>query len=166
MLLQPDTNPLQNVQEQDMEVKGFEFDITANPTDNMNFIFSFTKMKGKSKNTVDPRLDGANLTDIPKFSTALWSDYTFKKTVVGDLKFGAGVKYTGESDYVSPDNLDLPNMAQKVYKNESYTVVDMVVATQYNDWNIAVNVNNVFDETVLTSMEVFLVLKHKDEIML
>lgn len=145
----PDLDPSYSVQEKDIEIKGLEFDITANPIENLNVIASFTRMKGKSKNTPDPKYDGYNLSDIPKFTASLWSDYTFKKTLIGNLTLGAGIKYTGASDYIRPDHLDLPNRAQKVYKNKAYSVVDTLISTQYNNWNIALNINNILDKKAI-----------------
>ena len=134
------------VQEKDISIKGIELDITSNPIDNMNLTFSFSKMKGKSLNTQNPKFDGHNLTDIPKFTSSLWSDYTFRNTKIGHLKFGAGVKYIGKSDYIRPDYLDVPLKTQKVYKINDYAMLDVLIATEYNSWNINLNINNILDK--------------------
>ena len=136
------------IQQGDAEVKGLEFNIIASPTENLNTVFSFSKMTGKEVNMANHAYEGRDLADIPDFSVRLWTDYTFPKTPIGDFKIGAGVKYTGKSKALSADQFNLPSRPQKLYDVDDYTVVDALIATKYNNWDISLNIYNVFDKEV------------------
>ncbi|WP_419768184.1 TonB-dependent siderophore receptor [Arcobacter sp.] len=136
------------IQQGDAEVKGLEFNILASPTENLNTVFSFSKMTGKEVNMANHAYEGRDLADIPDFSIRLWTDYTFPKTPIGDFKIGAGVKYTGKSKALSADQFNLPSRPQKLYDVDDYTVVDALIATKYNNWDISLNIYNVFDKEV------------------
>lgn len=137
----------EKIQQGDAEVKGIEFDIVAQPNENTNITFSIAKMTGKEKNMADSRYEGRALGDLPNLTASVWADYTFRNTQAGDVKLGAGIKYIGDSQALSADHFDLVNgTPQKLYDVDGYTIVDALVSTQYKDWNIALNVNNLFDQ--------------------
>lgn len=143
------TNSLtrQRVQESDEEIKGLEFNIVANPFENTNITLSLAKTDGKQKNKVNPYLDGKKLSNVADFNASLWADYTFKKTQVGDLNIGAGLRYAGKSTNFTRDYTRPPANPYIGLESDSYTMVDARIGTEYKNLNLALNVNNVFDKT-------------------
>ncbi|WP_375722778.1 TonB-dependent siderophore receptor [Arcobacter sp. KX21116] len=135
-----------SIQQGDAEVKGLEFNILASPTENLNTVFSFSKMTGKEVNMANHAYEGRDLADIPNYSVRLWTDYTFPKTPIGDFKIGAGVKYIGKSKALSVDQFNLPSRPQKLYDVDDYTIVDALIATKYDNWDISLNIYNLFDK--------------------
>lgn len=140
------TNTAYKSQQGDNKVKGIEFNIVTTPTENTNLTFSIAKMKGTQENTAYSYLNGGDIGELPDLTASIWSDYTFKDTKAGDVKIGAGIKYIGQSTYFRQDYFDLPSQPIKGYNVPSYTLVDAMIATQYNNWNVALNANNIFDK--------------------
>ena len=135
------------VQSGDTEVKGIEFDITSKPNENSNLTFSLSRTSGKEINMANKKHEGRKLGNLPELAASIWSDYTFNKTAVGDLKLGLGIKYTGKSKFLQGDYFNFgEGRPEKLFDVDSYTMVDALISTKYNKWNIALNVNNVFDK--------------------
>jgi len=134
------------IQQGDNKVKGIEFNIVATPTDNTNVTVSLAKMDGTQENTPYSYLNGGDIGELPEFIAAIWADYTFQNTKAGDVKVGAGYKYIGDSTYFRQDYFNLPTQPIRKYDVPSYSIVDAMVATKYNDWDVSFNVYNVFDE--------------------
>ena len=139
------SNSNYKIQQGDVEVKGIEFDAIINPSENSNIVFSITKSKGKEVNMANPIYEGRDLGDLPKLTASLWTDYTFKKTIIGDLKLGAGIKYIGKNKGLSTDYFSA-GRPQKLFDVKAYTLTDALIATNYKNTNIAFNVYNVFDK--------------------
>lgn len=140
-------NRSEKIQQGDAEVKGIEFDIVAQPTENTNLTFSISKMNGKEKNMADSKYEGRDLNDLPNLTGSIWADYTFNNTKAGDVKLGAGIKYVGKAKGLSTDYFDPANgNPQRLYNVDSYTIVDALIATKYKNWDISLNTNNLFDK--------------------
>jgi len=145
----------EKVQESDARVTGVEFDATVNPIENMNLSLSFAKMNGKEINTANPDYEGRVLSGLPDFSSTLWMDYTFNKTSIGDVKFGAGIKHVGKSEYRDKDYVGALNdllagsftgIDEKTFEVEAHTTVDALVSTKYKGVSIALNIYNILDD--------------------
>ena len=117
------------------------------PINNLNMIISLSKISAKEVNPLDPKLDGSKITSVPDMSASLWSDYTIKKTKIGDLKFGAGLKYIGKSVKSVKEDFDILNGSPTTKRKvDAYTLVDAMIGTKYKDINFAFNVANIFDK--------------------
>jgi iron complex outermembrane receptor protein len=137
----------QKVQEGDAQVKGLEFDIVTQPTDNLSLIFSVARLSGKQVNLATPDYEGRAIDGLPKLTASIWTDYTFRKTTIGDLKLGAGIKYIGESKNIATDYFDFANgRPEKEYTVDDYTLVDAMIGTRYNNWDLSFNIYNLFDK--------------------
>lgn len=136
-----------SIQKGDAQVKGIELDISAQPIENMNLTFSISKLDGEQKNMANPKENGLSIDNLPEITAAVWSDYTIKNTQLGDLTFGAGIKYTGDAKNISADYFDFPNgNPKKEYNVKSYTITDAMIASKYKDLRLALNINNIFDK--------------------
>ena len=136
-----------SIQESSSDIKGLEFDITMEPINNLNMIISLSKISAKEVNPLDPKLDGSKITSVPDMSASLWSDYTIKKTKIGDLKFGAGLKYIGKIVISVKEDFDILNGSPTTKRKvDAYTLVDAMIGTKYKDINFAFNVANIFDK--------------------
>lgn len=151
-ILQDDpTNLNKSIQQGDAHVKGIEFEVKANVTDNTNLVFSFAKLDGEEKNTL-AQYEGKELADIPEYKAAIWAQHRINDTAIGNVSLGAGVKYIGKQtsvdrDYAAIDKFAATGSLPRAYKKvDDYTIVDVQLATEYKDWNIALNVKNLFDK--------------------
>ena len=59
------------------------------------------------------------------------------------MRIGAGVRYVGEreSNGVSVVNGDIVRIV-----SDSYTLADLLIGYELEDWSVALNVRNLFDE--------------------
>ncbi len=133
------------IQQGDAEVKGIEFDALMSPSDASNITISLARLRGKETNMANPAYEGRDLGDLPKLTASIWADYTFRKTTIGDLKLGAGIKYIGKNKGISTDYF-ASGRPQKSFDVDSYTLTDALIATSYKNTDISFNVNNVFDK--------------------
>ena len=136
-----------SVQESSSDIKGYEFDATFKPIENMNIIASFAKISAKEKNTTDAVNEGRDLAGVSDSNISLWSDYTFKNTKIGDLKLGAGIKYIGSNvKYV--EDAFAQNSPEEGIDINSYTLVDTLITTKYKNIDFSFNISNLFDKEV------------------
>jgi iron complex outermembrane receptor protein len=136
-----------SIQDSNSIVKGFEIDLTMEPIENLNMIISYAKVSTEAKDTTDAIREGEKLEGVADSIFAIWSDYTFKKTTLGDVNIGAGFKYIGENRVIANDDFDLANGSPlKVTKVDSYTLADARIGTTYKNMNFSFNVANIFDK--------------------
>ncbi|NQY21948.1 MAG: TonB-dependent siderophore receptor [Campylobacteraceae bacterium] len=141
------SSPGDSIQDKNSLIKAFELDLTIEPIENLNIIISYTKMSSEAKDTKNPIREGKKLNGVADSNFAIWSDYTFKKTTIGNLNIGAGVKYIGGNRSIQNDVFDLEHGSPvKVTKIDSYTLADARIGTTYKNMNFAFNVANIFDK--------------------
>ena len=95
------------------------------------------------------RTNGDELAFTPNFSASLWMTYD----VTDKFTFGGGIQYVGDSWIGRPDD------ALRIIKNDTYgKLPDYFLVNLYASYDItdnielALNVDNVFDETYLTTI--------------
>ncbi|MGE3228269.1 MAG: TonB-dependent receptor [Hyphomicrobium sp.] len=154
----------------EQQVQGIELGIAGEVTDRWRVFGGLTVLDSERKHgaAVDSFLCNANpgdygttagncagfstngdkLTFTPDFLATLWSTYD----VTDELTLGAGFQYTGDSFIGRPDD------ALRVIKNgrfgklPDYFLVNLYAAYDITDnIELSLNVDNVFDETYLTS---------------
>jgi len=83
--------------------------------------------------------NGLKFSSIPEEQISLWGE--FRPAAFDALRVGAGVRYAGENESVG---LGQAGLVQIV--TDSYTVADLLVGYDFEDWSLALNVRNLFDE--------------------
>src|SRR3546814_16815026 len=77
---------------------------------------------------------------------SLWGVKTLRLNAAAALRVGAGVRYIGDTESTGAAmTLDTP----------SYTIVDALVALDWDRWTLAVNATNLFDKTYYAPSSAF-----------
>ncbi|MCF6442431.1 TonB-dependent receptor [Pseudoalteromonas luteoviolacea] len=94
--------------------------------------------------------DDVPLSATPEHLASVWATYRADNLLEG-LKFGAGIRYVGKtfdgSRSVSVGNVEY----HKALTTDSFTLYDMMVGYQFNDYELSLNIDNLTDKTVITS---------------
>ena len=128
-------NPDFSVQQGEVESNGAELEFHAQLNNELNLIGSMGYINNKVTKSNSGE-QGNRLGGLPRHTAALWADYR----VTPLLLLGAGISYFGESRD-SSNSVDVPD----------FTTVDAAVQYQLaRQWQIALNISNVFDKRYAT----------------
>ena len=124
-------------QEGEASVTGFEFEgVTTFETGygDLKLDAALTLLDTEDAN-------GIPFSVIPDEQASLWAE--FRPAALDALRIGAGVRYVGEreSNGVSVVNGDIVRIV-----SDSYTLADLLIGYELEDWSVALNVRNLFDE--------------------
>jgi iron complex outermembrane receptor protein len=86
---------------------------------------------------------GQNIYGVPKFSANIWGVQDLKFDIPGKLSFGLGAVYVGQRAGATPNPYQ--------YYLPEYTTVDAGVFYKIDKVNLALNVKNLTNATVLNS---------------
>ncbi|GGE33906.1 ferrisiderophore receptor [Marinicauda pacifica] len=89
--------------------------------------------------TEDP--NGLPLASVPEEQASVWA--TLRPAVLENVRLGAGVRYVGESE---SNGVSVVDGSQVTITTDSYTLFDLLAAYDFEQWSVALNVRNVFDE--------------------
>ncbi|WP_187794083.1 TonB-dependent siderophore receptor [Paracoccus amoyensis] len=127
-------HPQFSIQTGEVRHRGLELEARGALSDRFSLIAGYTYLDPKITRSQDG--DEGNLTArAPRHQASLWMDYDFQNTMDG-LSLGGGLRYIGSS---YGDNGNTRQVA-------SYTLVDMAVHYEWDDYTVALNVNNVLDK--------------------
>ena len=132
-----------SIQDGEVESKGFEFDLVANPVAGLNAVAGFSHNDSeilKASSEVGARLMDAG----PKNIANLWASYKFQdKTPLNGLGIGFGLNYASENyaiNYDATGNFVLP----------SYTLFNSSIFYESDKYRLAINANNLTDKKYYT----------------
>ncbi|SDV46243.1 TonB-dependent siderophore receptor [Chitinasiproducens palmae] len=134
-------NPLFSIQTGEVRVRGVELEAHAEPLRNLRMVASYTYLNDVVTASNDGTV-GKRPAMIPTHMATLWLDYTLPSQTLPGLGAGAGVRYVGPSYGAATDSFRVPGV----------TLFD--AAVHYNlgqHWRLAVNVDNLFDRTFVSS---------------
>lgn len=127
--LVPDpTNPNNQVQIGKTRNRGVELEYKQAIGRSLSVLANYTYID------IDDQLEG-----IPKHQASVWGKYRFAMDGAAGLSVGAGVRWLGHfTDGIAP-------------QTPSVTLVDAMVAYETPSWRLALNVNNMFDKTYVST---------------
>ncbi|EPM6341822.1 TonB-dependent siderophore receptor [Vibrio parahaemolyticus] len=138
------TNPSTWIATQTGEVtsQGIELESTAQLTDDLKLMASYTYTKAKTDESFGKGKKQAAL--IPEHQASAWVDYNAYSLIPG-LNIGTGVRYVGESkDNPKSSNLTVP----------SVTLWDASVTYDItSQWQAQLNVNNILDKEFVSGCD-------------
>lgn len=133
------------VQDGEVESKGFELEVVANPVPGLNIIAGYSYNDSEiltSTNNPGPfdevgrRPDNAGPEDLAN----LWASYTFQKSsVLEGFGLGAGFNYAS-------DRKTLDSSITDTFIIPSYTVVNTSLFYQNKNYRVTLKLNNAFDK--------------------
>lgn len=151
------TNPSTWVATQTGEVTstGVEVEGTAQLTDNVKLLASYTYTKAETDETYGKGTQQAGL--IPKHQASAWVDYSAYHLIPG-LNVGTGVRYVGESkDNPASSDLTVP----------SVTLWDASVTYDISSqWQAQLNVNNILDKEFISGCDYYCYFGQSRSVML
>ncbi|QFS86166.1 MULTISPECIES: TonB-dependent siderophore receptor [Marinobacter] len=130
-------NPNNQIQNGETSARGIELeakvDVNAHWDLIANYAYTDTEVEeGNNK--------GARLPSIPAHTASIWSQHDLRSVGIPGLRAGAGVRYVGSS-WDGTDQLKTP----------AETLLDAMIAYGRDNWELAVNVNNLTNETYFTT---------------
>ncbi|WP_230531517.1 TonB-dependent siderophore receptor [Microvirga roseola] len=136
-------NSFFEVQLGEVRSRGFEVEALANIADGLKAIATFTAYDIEITRDTNAALIGNRPNVVPEILASGWLDYTVQEGPLKGLGFGAGVRYAGFSYADNENTLKVP----------SATVVDAAIRYAWDDFEVALNVNNVFDNRYVASCQ-------------
>jgi len=135
-------NPLNSLQTGSVKAKGIEFQANHNVTDDFSIVAAFAYGK--------VRLSGENRQrdDTPQYLASIFGTKTVQLTNDINMRIGGGVRYQGKQ-------MSDPFGGAFVVETPSYTLVDAMLAFDYNDWTLQFNAINLFDDVYYPSCSAF-----------
>jgi len=140
------TNPFpSNVQTGEVRSRGFEAEAKVNVTEQFKVTAGLTAYDIEITEDANPAWVGNTPFIVPEVLASVSADYTFRN---GDAWYdgvtaGAGVRYVGSSFADNENTLKVPDV----------TLVDLKLGYEKDNWGVALNVTNVFDETFVSSCQ-------------
>jgi iron complex outermembrane receptor protein len=129
-------NPLFSIQVGEQRSRGIELDIGGEILPGWNIIASYAYLDAITSR--DNRIAvGNRLINVPEHAASLWTTYELQSGDLKGLGFGLGLYYVGDR------NADLQNTSIL----PSYFRTDSAVYYKRDNWRLALNFRNLFNET-------------------
>jgi iron complex outermembrane receptor protein len=127
----------------EVDARGFEASVQANVSAGLKAIAAFTYLDMEVIDDLNPALVGNTPVQVPDVTASLWLDYSFQKDSLSGLSVAAGIRHVGESWANDTNTLKVP----------SATLVDAAIRYEKDNWGVALNVSNLFDERYVASCQ-------------
>jgi iron complex outermembrane receptor protein len=129
-------NPSAQGQFGEVTSTGVEVEGKFNITENFQALAAFTAYDLEITEDTRAAYIGKTPYIVPEVMASLWLDYTIAYGAFEGVGFGAGVRYIGETWVDNENTLKVPDVA----------LLDAAIRYEKNDWGVALNVTNLFDE--------------------
>lgn len=123
--------------------RGLEIEAQANITEGLKAIAAFTAYDIEITEDPNVALIGNRPNVVPEILASGWLDYTVQDGPLKGLGFGAGVRYVGFSYADNENTLKVP----------AATVMDAGIRYTRDNFTVALNVNNLFDNEYVSSCD-------------
>ncbi len=123
--------------------RGVELDVIGEIIPGLNVVFNYANVTAEITEDNDITLIGNRLVNVPEHSANFWVTYQIQDGFFQGLGFGGGV------NYVDDRFGDLANS----FRLESYTLGNATVFYERDNWRLALNIRNVFDENYIQGSE-------------
>lgn len=124
-----------NVQTGEIQSRGVEFEANIGLGNGFSLLAAFTAMDLEVTKS-----NGVDLGQVPPATPeefgSLWLDYTVQSGSAEGLRFGAGIRYVGDSFADRANLFEVPD----------YTVVDAAISYEQPTWRAQLNASNLFDK--------------------
>jgi len=138
-VIQDPDSPFNSIQGGEIESKGFEIELNANPFKGLNIRAGYSNNESKTTKTDDPLiLNKRPLEAGPKTLYNFWADYEFNGVLNG---FGSGIGFNGASErfvknYTTTGYFTLP----------SYFVANASIYYKSDHYRVGLKLNNAFNK--------------------
>jgi iron complex outermembrane receptor protein len=139
----PNSSPVLQTQTGEQTSRGIELEAVANLAPGFKVTGAFTTYNIFVSKDEDPTLIGKVPFATPRTMVSGWGDYTFQDGFLRGFGFGGGVRYVGSS-YADVANLSAV---------PSFVLGDAAVHYEWDQWRLALNVQNITDETYVATCQ-------------
>ncbi|TWI04600.1 iron complex outermembrane receptor protein [Luteimonas cucumeris] len=126
--------------------RGFELEGAYAVADDITITASYSYNKAEVTESNFPNEIGKQLNDTPQRLASLWAAKTFEVGQQASLRVGLGGRHVGST---------LSTGTTHSLTTPSYTLADALVALDWSDWSLALNVNNLLDKTYFAPCRAF-----------
>jgi iron complex outermembrane recepter protein len=133
------SNPNLFVQQGQNQSRGAEFEAVGNILPNLSVLLSYAYDIAKVTESTDKSQVGTLVENAPKHSSASWIKYAFNKNSIKGFGISIGHSFVGTRNTLDP-TITLP----------SYFLLNGGINYGYNKMSIALNVNNITNQTYWT----------------
>lgn len=123
--------------------RGVELDVIGEVIPGLNVVFNYANVTAEITEDNDITLIGNRLFNVPEHSANFWVTYQIQDGFFEGLGFGGGV------NYVDDRFGDLDNS----FRLESYTLANAAIFYERDNWRLALNIRNVFDDNYIQGSE-------------
>lgn len=139
-------NPLDTYQTGEIKSKGFEFEAAMEMPGNFQLTAAYSYNDAEVTSSLYTYEVGERVNDVPQHMASAWGVKTVPLQEDMALRVGAGVRYIGSTVSTGPTT---------VLKTPGYTLVDALVALDWNRWTAAINATNLFDKSYFSTCRTF-----------
>ncbi len=129
------------VQGGEVESKGFEFSLIANPIEGVNIVAGFSNNKSEvTKDIPDNGYLGLRPEEAgPETLVNLWINYTLRNGKLKGLGFGLGGNYVSEYETLNRSNIG-------TFELPDYSILNSAISYNTNKFGLSLKLNNMFNE--------------------
>lgn len=127
----------------EVNVRGVELGAQANLVNGFKIIGGLAYLDAEVTKATSSMAAGMTPVQIPDLTASLWLDYTVESGTLEGLGGGVGVRYVGKSFADNANTLEVPGAA----------VVDAALRYNRDNWNVSLNVANLFDKDYVASCQ-------------
>ena len=124
------------VQLGEVQVRGLEIEGTVDFDNGWKALGAYSYWDAEITEDSNKDNVGKRPVRIPEHIATMWLDYTFQAGMLKGLGLGAGVRYIGSRFGDNANNFEV----------SPYTLFDAGIRYELDDWNVSLNMNNIFDE--------------------
>ena len=147
--LETDPNNGENqIQQGEVKSRGIEIEASHAIARDFTVSASYTHVHARLGRSVDPLETGLPISAVPKDEASIWGEKAIPLGQDVKLRLGAGVRYVGASVEAAIFDDIVPTGAVERLRTPAFTLVDSLVALDWQRWSLSINATNLFDRTL------------------
>lgn len=139
-------DPINVFQTGEVTSKGFELEGAFTLPGNIQLTGAYSRNNARVTESLYTFEEGERVSDVPRNQASAWGVKTFVLNDTAALRVGAGVRYIGSTESIG---------ATTRITTPSYTLVDGLVALDWDRWTVQLNGSNLADKTYFTACRTF-----------
>jgi iron complex outermembrane receptor protein len=140
------TNGLNQIQQGKVRSRGLELEATRTVPRDYSIALSYTYTHARTGRSADSLGERLPISSVPTHQASAFGEKTFLLSEAIGLRVGAGVRYVGPSRDAAVFDDIVSEGAIDSLRTPGFTLVDALVAVDWNRWSLSVNATNLFDK--------------------
>lgn len=148
------TNVNNQIQQGEISSRGIEAELAWSVASNFTLTASYSYVDAKISKATNPIEIGSPIPTVAKNSASIWGEKRIDFGHDMALRIGAGVRYIGPTAETAVFYDVDPDGAIDRQDTPGYTLVDALLALDWQRWSLSINATNLFDKTYYSSCSV------------